>query len=134
MSHGLQVTLTLMMQNSLKLFWPIVRRSISGRCPNCGKGELFSSYLKPVQQCAVCGEPLGHIRADDGPAWLTILLVGHILATFLLIILPKIDWPDWMITTVIMILTLILGFAILPRAKGFFIGMIWCSGCIGSEK
>lgn len=114
-----------MIQNKRKSFWLIVRRGALARCPNCGKGSLFSSYLKQVQYCATCNEELGNIRADDGPAWLTIIIVGHILAPFLLFVLPKVDWPDWEILSVIMALMLTLTFIILPRAKAVFIGMIW---------
>ena len=115
-------------------FWLTVIRAALGRCPNCGKGRLFVSYLKQAEHCSVCGEALGHIRAEDGPAWLTILLVGHILAPFLLGVLPNVIWSDWVILAVIMTLTLILTLLILPRAKGFFIGVIWRLGCVGAEK
>ncbi|MFO1156168.1 MAG: DUF983 domain-containing protein [Rhodospirillales bacterium] len=60
-------------------FLVAVGRGLSGRCPNCGEGRLFRAYLKQVDACAVCGEPWGHIRADDAPPWLTILIVGHIV-------------------------------------------------------
>jgi uncharacterized protein (DUF983 family) len=111
-----------------------VIRTFLGRCPTCGEGRLFASYLKPVACCAMCGEALGHIRAEDGPAWLTILLVGHIVAPFLLGVVPGLMWPDWAILAVSMAFTLVLALTILPRVKGFFIGMIWRSGCIGSEE
>src|SRR6266540_2544364 len=99
-------------------FWLTVIRTALGRCPNCGQGLLFASYLKQVENCAICGEPLGHIRADDGPAWLTILLVGHILAPFLLGVVPNVTWPDWVIMAMVITLTLALTLALLPRAKG----------------
>jgi len=53
-------------------------RGLLGRCPCCGQGKLMRSYLKPVENCAVCGERFGQIRADDAAPWLTIILVGHI--------------------------------------------------------
>ena len=34
--------------------------------------------------CPVCGEEFHHHRADDGPAYLTILIVGHLMAPVLL--------------------------------------------------
>ena len=109
-------------------------RGALGHCPQCGEGQLFKSYLKQVDNCTVCGEAFGHIRSDDGPAWLTILVVGHILAPFLLVVLPNTSWPDWALMTVIMSITLALTLAILPRAKGVFISIIWRANCIGSEK
>jgi len=50
------------------------------KCPNCGAGPMLKSYLKVNDTCTVCGQELFHHRADDGPAYLTILLVGHLLA------------------------------------------------------
>ncbi len=123
-----------MTQNNQGSFLNVIMRGVSGRCPNCGQGRLFKSYLKQVETCAACNEELGSIRTDDGPAWLTIILVGHILAPFLLFVLPKVTWPDWEIMAVIMTLMLLLVFTILPRAKGAFIGMIWRSDCIGGKN
>ncbi len=115
-------------------FWLVTLRGLIGRCPHCGEGQLFARYLKPVELCAVCHEPLGHIRADDGPAWLTILIVGHVLAPILLIVVPDSTWPDWVSMTVWPVFALLLGLIVLPRAKGIFIANIWRTGCLGSEK
>ena len=106
-------------------FWPVVRHGMALRCPNCGKGHLFARYLKQVDTCASCGEDFSQIRADDGPAWLTILIVGHILAPILLAVIPSSTWPDWVSMTVWPTFALVLTLAILPCAKGLFIGMIW---------
>jgi uncharacterized protein (DUF983 family) len=121
-------------KNKPQDFALVALRSLLGRCPNCGRGPLFASYLRQVEYCACCGEQLGHIRADDGPAWLTILLVGHILAPLLLVVIPNTSWPDWMSVTVWSGLALVLTLSILPRAKGLFIALIWRAGGVGSEK
>ena len=115
-------------------FWLVAFRSIAGLCPHCGKGHFFKSYLKQVDKCDVCGEDFGHIRADDGPAWLTILIVGHLLAPLLLVFVPDSLWPDWVSMLVWPMVALLLALLVLPRAKALFIGIIWRSGCIGSEK
>jgi len=57
-------------------------RALMGRCPCCGKGKLMKSYLKQVENCSVCGESFGQIRADDAAPWLTIILVGHVFLPF----------------------------------------------------
>lgn len=102
-----------------------VRRAAGGRCPNCGKGRLFGSYLKPVETCAHCGEDLSHIRADDGPAWLTILIVGHLIVAAVLTIDGWAGWPLWAAMTFYPTLAIVLSLALLPVAKGVFIGAIW---------
>lgn len=115
-------------------FWPAVIRALSGKCPNCGKGRLFKSYLKQVDNCAVCNEPFGHIRADDGPAWLTILIVGHLLVPIAILVFFNTDWPTWVHMIIWPILTLISALLVLPHSKGFFLAMIWRTGCEGSRE
>ena len=61
-----------------------VGRGFRQRCPRCGAGPLMHGYLKVRDNCAVCGEALHHHRADDGPAYLTILIVGHLMAPLIL--------------------------------------------------
>ena len=106
-------------------FWQQIGRTTAGRCPNCGTGKLFSRYLKQVDYCADCDAPLGQIRADDGPAWLTIILVGHILAPVLLLVVPGSLWPEWVSALVWCSLALVMTLLLLPRAKGLFIGVLW---------
>lgn len=108
----------------------ILWRGICGRCPKCGKGGLFKSYLKPKDACSACGLDLSQIRADDGPPWLTILLTGHIVTPLILFFVKHDIFSEWMEMTILFILTMACIFLILPRAKGFFIAAIWMS----SEK
>ena len=115
-------------------FWLVLLRGLIGRCPHCGHGRLLRKYLKPVAQCSACSEAYGHIRADDGPAWLTIVVTGHILGVILLVAVPNSTWPDWVSALVWPLFAFVLALLILPRAKGMFIALIWRTGCIGSEK
>lgn len=109
-------------------------RGFAGRCPNCGLGKLFRAFLKPVDQCARCSEALGHIRADDGPAWLTILIVGHLVVPLLLIVEQHTDWPEWAATSFWSALVVVLVLLLLPRSKGAFIGAIWQTRGTGDGK
>lgn len=61
-------------------------RGFVGRCPHCGKGRLFRAFLKPVANCAVCGEDYTHQRADDAPPYFTMVIVGHLLVPVMLAI------------------------------------------------
>ena len=45
---------------------------------------MMESYLSVGQSCSECGQELFHHRVDDGPAYLTILIVGHLMARTLL--------------------------------------------------
>jgi uncharacterized protein (DUF983 family) len=118
------------MKNTAKSAIPfstIIRRSLFGFCPNCGKGKLLCGYITKKNQCSSCHESFENIKAEDGPAWLTILLVGHILAPLLLIIEPDNTWPEWVSMIVWPMLAVFLSLLILPRAKSLFIGIIWKS-------
>lgn len=114
-----------MTEISERQLWPSIWKAVRGRCPNCGQGKLFAGYLKQVDACSSCGENLADIRADDGPAWATILLTGHILAPFIFPVATGDFLAPWMITGLLISATIGLVLTILPRAKGLFIAIIW---------
>ncbi len=104
---------------------PAIMRGFRRRCPNCGEGHLFDGYLKVADQCDVCQEPFHHHRADDGPAYLTILVVGHLLA-----VLIHFTWawfrPEPIVMVVIFtIFCVSLSLYLLPRLKGFVVAIQW---------
>jgi uncharacterized protein (DUF983 family) len=117
-----------------KQVWSAIGRGAKASCPNCGNSPLFRAYLKQVDACAKCHEPFKHIRADDGPAWLTILIVGHIVVGIALTV--EIYAPMPVVTSVALFcgLSLAMILALLPRAKGVFIGAIWAMKAPGSER
>ena len=104
------------------------RRAILGRCPCCGEGKLFRAYLKQVDNCSVCGEAFGHIRADDAAPWLTIILVGHIFVPLMLVFVAFSTMPSWESAVIWSVIFVGLSLAILPRAKGLFIAILWLTG------
>ena len=62
----------------------LLARGFHKTCPQCGKGPLLTGYLKPQASCSACKEDFSHISADDGPAWLTLLIVGHAVVPLML--------------------------------------------------
>ena len=104
-----------------------IKRGLKHRCPNCGEGELFARYLKVQPECEACGHDLSQYRADDGPAYLTILLVGHLLvapAFFFPIVWETNPWIS--VPLALAVLTTVVLLA-LPRIKGGFIGLLWAN-------
>lgn len=100
-------------------------RGARGRCPACGEGRLFSSFLKVADHCPSCGEAMYHQRADDGPAYLTILLVSHLGAPLLLAC-----YIAWRPSAMTMIYSfglgaIVLSLLLLPRIKGAMVGLQW---------
>lgn len=101
------------------------------RCPNCGGGPLFDGYVTVRRNCASCGEDLHHHRADDMPAWATILIVGHVIVAAMLVV--ELTWspPIWIHWTIWPALTLLAALLLLPRIKGMIVGMQWALGMHG---
>jgi uncharacterized protein (DUF983 family) len=105
--------------------WPALRKGWCRRCPNCGSGPLLRSYLKVRDNCAVCGTDFTPQRADDGPAYLTILIVGHLMAPLLMYIFVKYRPEPIIMFTGFAIGTVALSLFLLPRLKGVMIAMQW---------
>jgi uncharacterized protein (DUF983 family) len=105
-------------------------RAVQGRCPCCGQGKLFRSYLKQVENCSVCGESFGQIRADDGAPWLTIIVVGHIFLP-LAFLLDLNFLPTWALMIGWAAFFAGLSLLLLPRAKGLFIAILWVTRAPG---
>ncbi|MBE9639933.1 DUF983 domain-containing protein [Salipiger pacificus] len=105
--------------------WPAVWRGFRCRCPNCGNGPILRSYLKVRDHCPVCREELHHHRADDGPAYLTILIVGHIMAPALLWVFTTWRPEPLILVTIFLIGCIGLSLYLLPRLKGAIVGFQW---------
>jgi uncharacterized protein (DUF983 family) len=104
---------------------PSMLRGLRGHCPNCGEAGLFYRYLKVSPDCAHCGHDLEQYPSDDGPAYFTILLVGHV------VVLPLLLFPIiWQASAAIIVPAVLiplggLTMAVLPRVKGAVIGLLY---------
>lgn len=105
--------------------WPAAWDGFKCRCPNCHKGKLLKGYLKVQDTCPECGEAFSHHRADDGPAYLTILIVGHIMGPLLL--WAFVEWrPDPLVLFAIFTAgSVAMSLYLLPRFKGAIVGIQW---------
>jgi uncharacterized protein (DUF983 family) len=102
------------------------------RCPSCGRGRLLRRFLKPVEACSNCGEAFGHMRADDFPPYLTILIVGHVVVPLVLMAHQR-GLPMEIAMLLWVPLTLAMTLLVLPRCKGAVIGLMWSLGLSGNE-
>jgi uncharacterized protein (DUF983 family) len=112
-------------------------RGFMGRCPACGRGRLFRSYLQVVNACKVCGEPLSGHRADDAPAYITLLIVAHGVGAGIL--MSDELWPHSSLLWVVLFwlaATIVASLLILPRAKGAIVGQQWalCMHGFGTDR
>jgi uncharacterized protein (DUF983 family) len=100
-------------------------RGLKGRCPHCGQGKIFYRYLKVSPHCLSCGEDLDQYPSDDGPAYFTILLVGHLVVAPLLLFPVIWSAPVALIVPATLIPLGGLTMLILPRVKGAVIGLLY---------
>lgn len=104
---------------------PAMLRGWRRKCPCCGAGPLLRGYLKVHDSCPVCGEELHHQRADDGPAYLTILVVGHLLAPVILYVFTKYRPDPLVLASILSVGTVALSLWLLPRLKGVMVAIQW---------
>jgi uncharacterized protein (DUF983 family) len=110
-----------------------VRRGVAHRCPACGSGQLFGRYLKVQPRCAKCDHELAQYPADDGPAYVTILLIGHLFVAPLLFF--PIVWESSPALSLPILLSTLLGITllVLPRVKGGWIGLMYAMQVTGRD-
>jgi uncharacterized protein (DUF983 family) len=102
-----------------------MKRGFFSRCPHCGEGKLFRAFVKTVDACPVCGEEIHHHRADDLPAYLDIVIVGHVVLGAFMTVEVTTVWPMWLHFAVWAPLTLILALLLLQPIKGAVVGLQW---------
>ncbi|TAL01545.1 MAG: DUF983 domain-containing protein [Rhodospirillaceae bacterium] len=117
-------------------------RGLLRRCPNCGRGHLYKGsglkrFIRIIDHCAVCHEQLGHIRADDIPAYFTVFIAGHFMLSGLLSVANR-QYPEWAQLTVAIPLAVLLIYVLLPSIKGAVAARLWAlgmaTGVLESEK
>ncbi len=101
----------------------LMKRGFKKKCPQCGLSPIFINYVKTYSKCSNCGIKLSDYKSDDGPAYITIFIIGHLMIPIILLVekhfspalvIQMIVWP---------ILTIITCLWLLPRVKGAFIGI-----------
>ena len=111
-----------------------MKRGIVMRCPCCGEGKIYRKYLKIVDHCGSCGEELGHIRTDDFAPWATILILGHIIAPFIVNVERNIAPPLWVSLSIFLPIIVVATLAMLPPIKGACLGLMWALRMRGDEQ
>lgn len=114
--------------------WTAMKRGMRGRCPKCGEGKLFRAFLKVDDRCAHCGQDLSHHRADDLPAYLVIIIVGHIIVPIALWIETNYAPPVGLQLAVYLPLTLIASLVLLQPIKGAVVGLQWAYRMHGFDE
>lgn len=86
---------------------------------------MMAGYLDVARSCDACGTELHHHRADDGPAWATILITGHLMAPLMLLVFELFRPEGWQMAAGFSVAFVALSMWLLPRLKGAFVGLQW---------
>lgn len=96
-----------------------------GRCPHCGEGRLFRSFLKTDDSCPVCHEEFHHHRADDFPAYLVVFIVGHIVVGAFMGFELLFELSTWQHLAIWIPVTIVAAVALIQPVKGAVVGLQW---------
>jgi uncharacterized protein (DUF983 family) len=114
--------------------WQALKRGFRGRCPRCGEGKLFRAFLKTADSCSNCGQDFTPHRADDLPAYLVIVIVGHIVVPLALMIETNYSPPVALQLAIYLPITFVASLALLQPVKGAVVGMQWALRMHGFDE
>ncbi|WP_407154578.1 DUF983 domain-containing protein [Bradyrhizobium sp. STM 3557] len=114
--------------------WTAMKRGFRGRCPRCGEGKLFRAFLKVADGCDRCGQDFSHHRADDLPAYLVIVIVGHIVVPLALYIETNYSPPVALQLAIYLPLTLVSSLLLLQPVKGGVVALQWALRMHGFDE
>jgi len=114
--------------------WPAMKRGFRGRCPRCCEGKLFRAFLKVDNNCSACGLDFTPHRADDLPAYLVIVIVGHLVVPMALMIETEYSPPVWLQLAIYLPITLMLSLLLLQPVKGAVVGLQWALRMHGFDE
>jgi len=100
-----------------------VLAGLAGRCPRCGKGKMFSGFLRLKPACETCGLDYSFVDAGDGPAVFVILIAGFIVVGAALVVETLYQPPFWLHAVMWLPLILITTLAPLRAMKGVLIAL-----------
>jgi uncharacterized protein (DUF983 family) len=103
-------------------------RGAKGQCPRCGEAALFRKWLKPVEHCPHCRQDWSVQQADDFPAYIGILVVGHLLAPVVIAMIGTFGMSAWLTLAIILPVAVVMLLAMLQPTKGAVIGFLWWHG------
>jgi uncharacterized protein (DUF983 family) len=114
--------------------WTSMKRGFRCRCPRCGEGKLFRAFLKVDGNCSVCGLDFSPHRADDLPAYLVIIIVGHIVVPIALMIETNYAPPVALQLAIYLPITFVASLLLLQPVKGAVVGVQWALRMHGFDE
>ena len=74
---------------------PLVKATLTCKCPQCGRGHLFVGLLKIAKQCNDCGLEFRSQDLGDGAAVFIVLFLGLFLVGMAVAVEVQFGPPMW---------------------------------------
>ena len=100
-------------------------RGLRCKCPACGAAPLLRGFLTVRDACPACGEDYSPQRADDGPAYLTMLVTLKTVTPLMVLVMFTYDPNPVLLFTSFTVLLVALSLFLLPRFKGMIVAFQW---------
>jgi len=110
--------------NRVPALRPLLVRGLLRRCPACGKGPIFSSFLRLRRTCGACGwiverEP----GAVTGAMYLVSVLTLPFAALVAVALWLLTDWPPWLQIVVGLPVVFLFCLIALPVSRGLWVAV-----------
>jgi uncharacterized protein (DUF983 family) len=106
----------------------VVSTGIKGKCPRCGRGNLFDGYLTVAKSCRSCGLSFAFADAGDGAAWF-VMLFACVVGVGSTLGVEVAYSPPWWVHVLIAIPALIIAPMLMLRPmKGLMLCQQWKTG------
>lgn len=102
-----------------------ISAGLASRCPTCGQGRVYRSYLKFKPSCEACGQDFTIADTADGPAFFVGFIVLILFGPFGFLI-PMANLPVWVRVLLMIglaIVTIIASLIMLPKAKSLLMAL-----------
>jgi uncharacterized protein (DUF983 family) len=100
-----------------------IQAGVTGRCPRCGRGKMFSGLLTVAPGCESCGLSYGFADAGDGPAVFVMLFAGFLIVGLALFIEVAYEPPYWVYVVIFLPLTIGVCLGLLRPLKGILLAL-----------
>ena len=98
---------------------------LSGKCPRCGRGKLFSGYLTVAGACKSCGLSYAFADSGDGAAWFVMLFVCVVGVGSIVGVEIAYSPPLWVHLFIAIPVLVVLPLLLLRPVKAFLLCQQW---------
>jgi uncharacterized protein (DUF983 family) len=106
----------------------VLKAGVAGKCPRCGRGNLFSGYLTVAKSCSNCGLSFEFADSGDGAAWFVTLFVCVAGVGSILGVEAAYSPPLWVHVLIAIPVLIILPMLLLRPVKGVILCQQWKTG------